>query len=320
MENRKDELDRFKSEINLGEYACAMHGFTFDKRQSSRCSAVVRHANGDKLIITRRPNQHYVYFNAKGEGKDSGTILDFIQARSNISFGKIRQLLREWSPTSSNHSSTKPTISIEPSKHDAARVLSTWVKTDMLKPDNPYLVTARSIPPSTFTAPIFRGQIRTDLRRNILFAHRTNDGDLCGFEIKNKSFTGFSPGGVKSLFRSALAADATTAVFCETAIDLLSVATIFGMQHRQFFSTAGQVSESQLVDSVSVLKSMPALERVWLAFDNDKAGHELAKQFEDRITNELSHIDVQVTLPKLSGSDWNDELRSIGGPTSDPAP
>ena len=50
MENRKDELDRFKSEINLGEYACEMYGFTFDKRQSSRCSAVVRHANGDKLI------------------------------------------------------------------------------------------------------------------------------------------------------------------------------------------------------------------------------------------------------------------------------
>jgi len=99
----------------------------------------------------------------------------------------------------------------------------------------------------------------------VLFAHRTSDGELSGFEVKNRSFTGFSPGGVKSFFRSNSMQEVTTAVFSESAIDLLSVASIFGTKERQFFSTAGQISPMQLDLLIQTLKAMPSLTTVWLA-------------------------------------------------------
>ena len=320
MENRRDELDRFKSEINLGEYACAVHGFVFDQRQSSRRSAVVRHSNGDKLVITRRPNRHFVYFNAKGDASDSGSILDFIQARRNVSLGKIRQELRAWSVVDANSSAISTPIVLEPSLHDASRVLRSWVKTAAVSAGNRYLLDARRIPSSTIVDPVFDGQIRTDARNNVLFAHRTLDGDLCGFEIKNSSFTGFSPGGNKSLFRSKSAADATTAILCETGIDLLSVAAIFGTQQKQFFSTAGQVSASQVTCVVQSLQAISNLKAVWLAFDNDAAGIKLAHQFKNELSKELPSVDVLLKLPEQDGFDWNDQLRQSSPPAAKPSP
>ena len=317
MENRKDELDRFKSEINLGEYACAMHGFILDKRLSSRCSVVVRHSNGDKLIITRRLNRHYVYFNVKGE--DSGTILDFIQARQNISLGKIRQKLRAWSAVDSNFSAISTPIVLEPSEHDAGRVLKSWMKANPISACNQYLVEGRRIPFSTIADPIFDGQIRTDTRGNVLFAHRTSDGELSGFEVKNRSFTGFSPGGVKSFFRSNPMQEVTTAVFSESAIDLLSVASIFGTEERQFFSTAGQISPMQLDLSIQTLKAMPSLTTVWLAFDNDPAGVALAERFQAELGRELPSVALQIKLPSTTGSDWNDHLRTLNSPVEKPS-
>ena len=41
MENRNDELDQFKTRINLAEYA-ASQGYQLDRRESSRNSAVMR--------------------------------------------------------------------------------------------------------------------------------------------------------------------------------------------------------------------------------------------------------------------------------------
>jgi hypothetical protein len=41
-------------------------------------------------------------------------------------------------------------------------------------------------------------RLRIDARRNAVFPHRDDDG-VCGYEIKNRGFTGFATGGVKAL-------------------------------------------------------------------------------------------------------------------------
>jgi hypothetical protein len=61
--NDHAELDRFKTEINLSHFA-ASRGYTLDKRESSRNSAVMRHADGDKIIIARE-GQHWIYFSVR---------------------------------------------------------------------------------------------------------------------------------------------------------------------------------------------------------------------------------------------------------------
>ena len=49
MTNNADELERFKM-LNLGELA-AFYGYQLDRKDSSRSNLVMRHADGDKIII-----------------------------------------------------------------------------------------------------------------------------------------------------------------------------------------------------------------------------------------------------------------------------
>jgi len=54
------ELEDFKSKIDLREYA-AGQGYTLDRRESWRGSAVMRNG-GDKVVIKLNSNGHYIYF------------------------------------------------------------------------------------------------------------------------------------------------------------------------------------------------------------------------------------------------------------------
>jgi hypothetical protein len=48
---------------------------------------------------------------------------------------------------------------------------------------------------------------------------------VCGYEIKNRDFTGFARGGSKGLWLSHTEPDDTRMVSCESAIDALSHAS-----------------------------------------------------------------------------------------------
>ena len=50
--DRAGELEAFKGEINLTEYAAA-RGYGIDREQSTRGSVAMRHENGDKVVISR---------------------------------------------------------------------------------------------------------------------------------------------------------------------------------------------------------------------------------------------------------------------------
>jgi hypothetical protein len=74
------EIDRFKSEINLIEYA-SDKGYQIDRAESSRNSVVMRSpATDDKIIVGRGPNGHWKYFSVR-DSSDNGTIIDFAQKR-----------------------------------------------------------------------------------------------------------------------------------------------------------------------------------------------------------------------------------------------
>ena len=69
-----NELQKFKNEINLTEYA-ASYGYCIDKGSSSQSSATMRNSGGDKIIISRSINGDWVYFSVKDDG-DNGTVID----------------------------------------------------------------------------------------------------------------------------------------------------------------------------------------------------------------------------------------------------
>src|SRR5262245_25066442 len=88
------ELDNFKC-FDLRIYAAAQ-GYRLDKGkgESSRGSSVMRHDDGDKIIIKRETDGHYVYFSVH-QGH-SGTIIDLAKHRKGLSLGRVRQELRPY--------------------------------------------------------------------------------------------------------------------------------------------------------------------------------------------------------------------------------
>src|ERR1700722_7521028 len=94
MRQRRDELEEFKRRINLTEYAAAI-GYRLDRRASSRNSAVMSHPAGDKIIVAKGEDGHWVYFSVRDD-RDHGSIIDFEQRRKGGTLGEIRKVLRPW--------------------------------------------------------------------------------------------------------------------------------------------------------------------------------------------------------------------------------
>ena len=59
-----DELERFKRDINLADFAAAW-GYQLDRKESSRACYVMRHADGDKIIVVTGEDGHDVFFSAR---------------------------------------------------------------------------------------------------------------------------------------------------------------------------------------------------------------------------------------------------------------
>ena len=91
---------------------------------------------------------------------------------------------------------------------------------------HPYLENERHLPPALLISERFLGRIRVDGRGNAIFPHFDLNG-LCGYEIKNRGFTGFASGGCKGLWFSHKQTDDNRLVLAESAIDALSYATLF---------------------------------------------------------------------------------------------
>ncbi|QDU98613.1 DUF3991 and TOPRIM domain-containing protein [Lignipirellula cremea] len=309
ISGRSDELNGFKTQINLCEFA-ADRGFVLDRRHSSRSSAVMRHPSGDKIIVARAANRHWIYFNVHDD-RDQGTIIDFLQYRDRLTLGGVRKALRSWTGGSSTANiPTQPLFEdLVPSEHDAGRVLATWMRAQPIPGAHAYLE-QRHISRQVLADPIFADRIRIDGRRNALFPHWNSDAEICGFEVKNAGFTGFAPGGVKGLWASRPRPNDCELYICETAIDALSAAQLFGTERKRFLSTAGQVSPYQSELLRSAATKMPPGSTILLATDNDPAGRKLAYAIQTSLAAaDLPDKQIVTRLPEGEGADWNDVLR-----------
>jgi len=72
-----EELERFKKEISLMEYAPIYDYTELDRNQSSRtCVVLRRQADDGKIGVSRGHDGHWVYYDfRRGKG---GSILDFV--------------------------------------------------------------------------------------------------------------------------------------------------------------------------------------------------------------------------------------------------
>jgi hypothetical protein len=217
--NQDSELDAFKRKIDLRQFAVSL-GYEMDRRESWRGSTVLRR-DADKIVVKRNHNGHYVFFSVRDD-RDNGTIVDFLQRRQHLNLGAVRQILRPWI----GRSATPPQFpALQPTSTNRMRVECAY--RGMANAQRyPYLERERRVPAAVLLSPRFAGRMRIDSRGNTVFPHFDAAG-LCGYEIKNRGFTGFAVGGQKGLWLSHARPDDRRLVLAESAIDALSHAALF---------------------------------------------------------------------------------------------
>jgi hypothetical protein len=296
------ELEDFKRTIDLREYA-AGQGYTLDKRESWRGSAVMRNG-GDKVVIKRDADSHYVYFSVR-DGRDNGSIVDFIQHRKRMSLGEVRKELRPWVGRAATSLPSFPPL--EKTSKDRLRV-ETEYRRMQDAPHHPYLERERRIPADVLASDRFAGRVRMDARNNAVFPHFDEQG-LCGYELKNRNFTGFARGGEKGLWFSRTQKDDVCLVFAESAIDALSYAALNPGSRTRYASIGGEPNPKQPgLIKAAVLKMAPGAEII-SAMDNDPAGRELSAVIAAAVKDAgRSDLTFREDLPAKLGDDWNQVL------------
>ena len=303
------ELARFKTDINLVEFACNRYGYRRERRESSVTSHVLRNeVTNDKVVVGRDKDGHWIYFSIR-DARDNGSVVDFVQRRGTRSLGGVRAELRSWLGTPRPDPGPDQRPPTRPIERDRLAIAASAAQLPAAT-NCPYL-NARGIRPETLQDARFAATWTT-VRTNALFLHRDDDG-VSGWEIKGSQYTGFCKGGTKTLWQSnPVGPNPSVIVLTESAIDALSHAQLHhpkpdGSPH--YMSIGGNPNSTQLELLERAIRALPDRGVVVAAFDNDTGGANLTATIADLAR---SHHDRGIALkrhmPPFS-KDWNEHLQ-----------
>jgi hypothetical protein len=317
--NEDLELDAFKRDIDLRQFAASL-GYQIDKRDSWRGSTVLRHG-ADKIVVRRNRNGHYVFFSVRDD-RDHGSIIDFLQRRRHLTLGAVRQILRPWLGRPAAALPLFPKL--EPTTKDRIQVENQY-RSMAHSRRYPYLEQERCLPAGVLSSPRFAARMRIDARGNTVFPHFDAVG-LCGYEIKNRGFTGFAAGGDKGLWFSHIRPNDRRLVLAESAIDALSHAALFpdAGDRTRYASLGGKPNARQTGLIRTSIARLPAGSEIIAAFDADEAGCLLVEVIRLAVASvaiEMGRQDLVFTahLPAQEGEDWNQVLQNAGTRIMGPA-
>jgi hypothetical protein len=296
------ELEAFKTRIDLRQYAASI-GFSLDKGKSSRSSTIMKRG-ADKIIVKRDAgDEHYVYFTVHDD-RDNGSIIDFIKNRLRKNLGEVRKELRPWIGRPASSLPSLPPL--EKSAKDRGLVEAQFERTEECL-SHPYLETERGLPASLLSSARFADRVRVDEKGNAIFPHADQNG-LCGFEKKNRNYTGFSKGGEKALWFSHCKKGDRRLVFTESGIEALSHALLFPDARARYASIAGEMNPKQPELIFAAAAKMQPGSHVVAAFNADKDGRAYADVV--RLAVKKTDKDLTFVFQEPSGfKDWNDQLR-----------
>jgi len=299
---RRHDFSKFKQEINLTQYA-AFLGYEIDRKKSTKSSIAMR-SGADKVIISRR-GANWVYFSVSDDN-DNGTIVDFIENRTNQTIAEIAKELNIWIGGGASLPHPKSYISdVQEQERDPARIKKIFY---YCKPVIKHTyIESRGIKGELFQSKRFIGRIYTDRYQNAVFPHY-KDNKLCGLELKNEDKSLFVRGSEKTLWRSNIVAGDNTLIIAEAVLDTLSYYQIFNLQNAIYTATGGGLSPEQIEIMSAFVSGFLGLQKVIIITDNDAGGDKITS----RIKKALSESDFKGKIirhsPNKRGEDWNDCL------------
>lgn len=302
---QKYDFTALKQSVNLSQYA-ATQGYELDRKKSTRSSLVMRHGNGDKIIISKK-GAHWVYFSVHDD-RDNGTIINFIENRTNKTLPEIGRELVGWS----GGAGALPVYNlpdVQEQVYDVGRIRRAFQGMKHTTA-HPYLIGARKIPADVLKHPRFAGRIFQDRYGNAVFPHQNAQG-VCGLELKNTDKGVFMRGSEKALWLGNINDDDTVLILAEAAIDALSHFALFRPQNASYGAVSGGMKDNQFDSLMAVTGKMPCLQKIILAVDNDKGGDKIASRIESYLAGRFTGAIVR-HIPKTQGMDWNNILKGEG--------
>ncbi|EAZ88053.1 DUF3991 domain-containing protein [Crocosphaera chwakensis] len=301
--NQTEELELFKTQINLVEYSQSQ-GYEIDKKKTSVNCVVLKDNHGDKILVGINQGDNHYFYSSVNDHKDNGSIIDFIQNRRNLNLGEVRKELRPWinNTYSSTYTPKESTPKLTPTTPDRHKILTQFEHFQLIS-SHAYL-NQRGISPQTSNDSRFQGVIYSDSRNNLIFPHYDREG-VCGYEIRNQQFKGFSKGGTKGLWSSRGLPTDMTLVICESPLDCLSHHQLFPDANTRYLATGGTLSETQKSLIKGLFEKLHSQGgQIIVATDRDKGGQEIAQELKN-IAPETAQISRLV--PK-NHKDWNESL------------
>jgi hypothetical protein len=295
------ELERFKCNINLIEFALT-EGYRIDRRESSPGSVVMRHLAGDKIVIARGHDGHWIYFSVRDEG-DNGSIIDFIQHRRRCSLADVRAVLRPWvGGVVPLPLDAPPVPGVAPVSRDRASVLRALA---LMRPvvSHRYLEVVRGIPRACLTSGRFAGRVLVDRYGNAIFPHADLLGP-CGYEAKNRDYTGFAKGGEKGLWVSGVRRTDRCLVIAESAIDAMSYAVLVPDPTARYASFGGACNPTQPALLAAAVSRLGEGACVVVATDNDPEGERFGHMIFDLVAA-TGRADLSAVRARPTLKDWN---------------
>ena len=305
-ENDPSELDRFKRDIDLVDYA-QRFGYQIQK-EGRRGDWQLIEKNEEKLIVTRK-GDHQVYKNTENE-RDSGSVIDFVKTRGGdgqgMNLGQVRQELRGYldgNPAPAREYGPPVDVSrlnaLPVGDPNRDRQLEEDRKTQMIAEvlgvkkeltDRTYLH-SRGITDSTIDNPAFQGRIFTAQQnefKNTAFPLYNEQG-LASVEQKNQEYKNLLELPKNGIWVSHPTEGKDTKVdrivVSESAVDSLSHHQLKHGQDQKntmYIATSGQPTEAQIALIQRVIDKQEPKE-VILANDNDAGG----RKFNINYLNEL---------------------------------
>jgi len=289
-----EELEKFKREINLAEFA-QLYGYRIDKDKSSRSVKQLRNDNtGDKIVVSQYDNGHYVYFSMHDD-RDNGTIIDFIQNRTGKNLGQVRKELRTY--LIHREHQVEP-VQMYKGGAERPKIYQVWSKIKTEKPKKRW----RGISPKILQKAIDADRLK--IFDGAYYFKILDLNGMCGIEKRTDGKKRVIKGSQKGLWAMGNIKRAETIIIAESPVDALSYLELKGMDPDKVYvlATMGAMNKKAKESLAEIAKRSNAK---WIiATDADKGGENIAKEVMEVIGD---GINVERERPPTE-KDWNDEL------------
>ena len=304
-ENDPNELDRFKRDIDLVDYA-QRHGYQVEKEGKQGNWHQLK--KDDEMLIVTRKGDHQVFLNP-GDDRDKGSVVDFAKTRGaeghGLNLGQVRQELRQYldgnpappreyaqpvDVAKLNNLPVGPEQERQAQEERKTRLISEVLGVNKELTDRSYLH-SRHIEDKTIDAPAFQGRIFTaqqNEHKNTAFPLYNEQG-LASVEQKNNDYKNLLAVPKNGVWVSHPTEGKDTpvarVVVSESAIDSLSHYQLKSEQEKKntiYIATSGTPTEAQVALIQRVIDKQ-APKEVVLANDRDAGG----RQFNINYLNEL---------------------------------